>query len=170
MTFRIPSPLLSIPTLLLGVACGGKLVAEQPFALAAGKATIDWETTVPDGEASLWLDYALSTGSESHHASSGQEPVYHLAGTLGVTTSDNAVYAGVLRLDSEQPPTTQGGATVTLGASEKCSFEGCELAGRVRILELGELSAGSPLVIRAELPLEGDRISIEGLNMQLRAK
>jgi hypothetical protein len=169
MTMRRPTMFLTIlfPTLIL--ACGGKLVTEQPFTLADGRATLAWDVPVPEGEGSLWLDYQLVTGSE-YDIDHGHDPVYDLAGTMTVTTSGNAVYDGVLRVSSSAPPTTQSSSKVTIGSSQSCGGSGCEISGRVRALELSTLATGSPLVIQASLPLEGDQIRIEGLSLQLRAK
>lgn len=170
MTLRRPAMLLVITFLTLSLACGGKLVEDKPFTLTNSQATLSWDVPVPEGEASLWLDYALATGSEYDFSEGGQEPVYDLAGTMSVTTSGNPVYDGVLRLSSDAPPTTSTSSSVTIGSRQSCGNSGCTISGRIRALDLEGLAAGSPLEIRASLPLEGDQIRIEGLSLQLRAK
>jgi hypothetical protein len=166
MTLRDLVLLLTLAT----SACGGKLVAEQPFGPQGDRMVLEWETTVPEGEPSLWLKYHLQTGSEYNAGRSRTDAVYTVEGVLKVTTGGNAVYDGVLRLDDGQPPTTQLSSTVTVGSSETCGSSGCTLKGRVRALELTELSAGSPLIIHASVPVQGDQISVNELSMQLRAK
>jgi hypothetical protein len=168
MTFRTPALAALFATLTL--ACGGKLVDEAPFTSSGEQLQLSWESTVPEGEASLWLDYALSTASEAEHATSSRDPVYHLHGTLSVTTGGNAVYDGVLRLDSEQPPPTTTSSSVTVGARESCGVKGCDIAGRVRALPLEGLAAGSPLRIEATMPQASEDASVKELSLQLRAK
>jgi hypothetical protein len=169
MTPRSPASLLAILLPALLFSCGGKLVAEQSFDLSEGAATLDWEAPAPEGETSLWLAYTLSTGSENDFADQEREPVYHIPGTLELTHRGSPVYEGVLRLDSEQPPTSVGG-TVRVGSRESCNAKGCTISGRVRALELGELGPGGLLRIHAQLPLEGQPGAIEALTMQLRSK
>ncbi len=167
MTLRTPAMMLVIATV---TACGGKLVDERPFTVASDKVTLAWETTVPEGEASLWLDYKLETGSEHDITQGRTDAVYHMQGLLSVTSSGNPAYDGPLYLRSDGPPTTALTSTVTIGSTKTCSAKGCSISGRVRTLNLDTLAAGSPIVISAALPLEGDQIRIESLGMQLRAK
>ena len=154
----------------LSIGCGGKLVAEQPFAIADGQATISWEVPVPEGDASLWLAYELRGASENDFDHDGYDARYQLAGELSVTTSGNPVYQGKLQLSSEGSPTTQGGTTVTIGSSQSCTPSGCDISGRVRALRLEGLLAGSPLMIEASLPTQIEYTSLEALRMQLRAR
>jgi hypothetical protein len=170
MTLRSPAMPMSLLFPALLFSCGGKLVAEEPFALAAGQATLDWETPVPEGEASLWLVYRLSTASENNLSDYGVEPIYHIIGTADITTGGVPVYQGALRLDSSEPPTTAVRSSTRMGSRENCSPKGCEVSGRIRALELHELAPGSPLSIHAQLPLQGQPGVIEELTMQLRAK
>lgn len=170
MTVRSLGMLLALSTQVSLVACGGKLVAEQAFEPSGDQLQLQWETTLPEGEGSLWLKYHLETGSEYDAGRSRTEPVYRTAGTLTVTTSGNAVYDGVLRLDDGKPPTTQMSSTVTVGSSESCGTSSCTIKGRVRTLDLGALSSGSPLVIQANIPAKGEQVAVQSLSMQLRAK
>lgn len=170
MTFRPRALALAAAALSTLTACGGKLIAEQPFAVASDKVTLAWETTVPEGEASLWLDYDLQTGSETDIGHRELDPVYDLAGIMRVTTGANPVYDGHLRLSSDDPPTTQLTSKVTIGSRQSCNTKGCSISGRVRALSLDTLAAGSTIVISAALPLEGRQIRVEALSMQLRAK
>jgi len=170
MTFRTPSMMLAAAALATLTACGGKLITEQPFAISGDTVTVAWETTVPEGEASLWLDYSLETGSEHDITQGTTDAVYHMKGLLKVTSSDNPAYDGPLYLRSDGPPTTQLTSTVTIGSRQSCSTKGCSISGRVRALNLDTLAAGSPIVISAALPVQGEQIRIESLGMQLRAK
>ncbi len=170
MTIRSSAMLLTVLSPALLTACGGKLVAEQPFALADGKASLDWEVPMPQGKASLWLDYAMSTPSEVDLTDRGPEPVYNVVGTMSITTSGNTVYDGVLQLDDGQPCTTTTGSSATIGSSESCNPAGCTVTGRRLAMKLENLAEGSPLVIHAELPANGGGASIESLSLQLRAK
>ncbi len=162
--------IVSIGLITLTTACGGKLVAEQPFSLADGKATLAWEITVPEGEASLWLDYELATGVERDVGRDDLDPRYQLQGLLKVTSSGNPVYDGSLWLRSDGPPTSALTTTVTIGSSKSCGASGCEISGRVHTLDLSGLAAGSPVVISAALPLEVEHSRIEALKLQLRSK
>ncbi len=155
---------------VLALACGGKLVDERAFVQQGERLTLDWETTVPEGEPSFWLAYDLHTGSEYDMGRGSTDPVYNAQGTLAVTTGGNAVYDGLLRLDDGQAPTTQLSSTVTVGSSETCGTDGCRVKGRVRTLNLDDLSAGSPLVVEASIPVQGDSVTVEALTLQMRAK
>ncbi len=170
MTVRSLAMLLTLPTLVGMTACGGKLIAEQPFVVSGDTVTLAWETTVPAGEASLWLDYALETGSEHDITQGTSDAVYHMKGLLQVTSDGTPVYDGPLYLRSNGPPTDQLTSTVTIGSSQSCSSKGCSIGGRVKALKLDAAAEGSPIVISAALPLEGDQIRIEDLSLQLRSK
>jgi len=170
MTCRTPTMMSIIAALATMTSCGGKLIAQQPFSVSGDKVTIAWETGVPDGEVSLWLDYSLETGSEHDITQGTTDAVYHMKGLLKVTSGGNPVYDGPLYLRSDGPPTTQLTSTVTVGSSQSCSGKGCSMSGRVRALNLDTLSPGSPIVISAALPQDGDQIHIESLVMQIRAK
>ena len=168
MIFHSRTALLS---LLLTAGCGGKLVAQQRFTMNAELASLSWETQVPAGQPSLWLEYAeLSCPSERTYSSDNAEPVYTFVGNLRVSTGGNAVYDGGLRLAETGTPTSGMSGTVRASSRERCGPSHCELSGRVKIVELDDLAAGSPLLIEASLPPSADDATVGSISMQLRAK
>ncbi len=156
--------------ILLATACGGELVEEKAFTVSAGQATLEWETAIPDGKPGLWLVYDMDTGVSYGVGSTESEPQYHVHGTLTVLVSGNEVYDGPLRMDDDASPTQARGGTVTIGSTQSCSNRGCSIKGRVRLLQIDNVTAGSPLSVRASLPTSGEATTVKSLGMQLRAK
>ncbi|MFH1464302.1 MAG: hypothetical protein ABIO70_07935 [Pseudomonadota bacterium] len=149
--------------------CGGHLVQERAIPMSTGQADLTWATTAPEGQASLWLHYELHADTRRAGAS-GSEPVYHIEGSLTVTSGGAVVYDGPLELTEHKPPTTALTSRTVVGSHSFCGSDGCSTGGRLQILPLTGLTAGAPLQITVHLPATGGDFRVESASVQIRAK
>jgi len=163
-----PAAALGVLAALLAGACcgGGSVAAEQAF---DGGGELDWEVEVPDGnKRSLWLQYDVDCPSKR---SGGEtEPDYEFEGTMNLFAGDESRYTGGLLLADDDAPLDDQGGQIRAGITESCTGSGCDVAGRIKVMDLSSYGPGTHLRIEAALPTQAGSASLQSASLQIRAK
>jgi hypothetical protein len=163
-----PSRLFSavLPLALLCAACSDRVVDGRAYN-DAGK--LEWSTVMPSSRnTALWLRYSLSSPVQRSGPEDEGIIRYDLSGQLGIMGDGLQVYHGGLLLTPEGPTVDKTYSKgIRDGIQRSCGYSSCEESGRLMLLSLAEVDAGTVLEINSWLPLERNGSQLLSAKLEL---
>jgi hypothetical protein len=160
-------PLRTVLSLaLLCTACSERVVDGREYD-AEGK--LEWETVMPSSRnTALWLRYSLSSSVKRASAEDEGIIIYDLSGQLSVVGDGISVYNGGILLTPEGPTVDKTYSKgVRDGIVRSCGYSTCQESGRLMLLSLAEVSAGTRLNIESWLPSEREGSELLSAKLEL---
>ena len=147
-------------------ACSDRVVDRRAYD-AEGKLT--WTTVMPGSRnTALWLGYSLSAPAARSAPETPGIPNYDLTGRLELVGDDRGVYSGSVFL---RPEGVAIDKMYSKGEREDintdCGFSTCFETGRMKLLSLHEVDAGTVLELTAYLPKKNDRAELISAELML---
>lgn len=163
------SPLQHRTLLILALFCAGcsdRIVDGREYN-AEGKLT--WETVMPSSRnTAMWLRYSLTSPVKRADAEDEGIIIYDLSGHLSIEGQGVSVYNGGVLLTPEGPTVDKTYSKgVRDGIVRSCGYSTCNESGRLMLLSLAEVEAGTRLQIDAWLPLERDGSELVSAKLEL---